>query len=215
MGFKESGYLPDAVINFVSLLGWNPGNDEEMFSMEELIKIFDPERIVKSGARFDLDKAKWYNQQYIIAKSNEDLAQLIKSDVADKGYTISDDKLAYACGMMKERVDQIDDIITQGYYLFTRPVEIDSKTFNKKYKPENEKHFHTIADMAEDISEGSREDFESKIKGYIMDNELKMGLIMPILRIALTGTMKGPDLFDTFAFLGGKESKARIIDLID
>lgn len=214
-GFKEEGYLPEALLNFLAFLGWNPGDDTEMYTLEELVKVFSLEKIVKSGARFDLDKAKWYNQQYIIAKSNEDLANLIRPQIETKGYNVSSEKLAYACGMMKERVDQIDDIVVQGYYLFDKPTDIDSKTFNKKYKPENEKHFHVIADLAEEVGSGSREDFETKIKGYIMDNELKMGQIMPILRIALTGTMKGPDLFDTFAFLGGQESKQRIIELID
>lgn len=214
-GFREEGYLPEALLNFLAFLGWNPGDDTEIYSLDALTKVFSLEKIVKSGARFDIDKAKWYNQQYIIAKSNEELAEIIRPQVTAAGYEISDEKLTYACGMMKERVDQIDDIVKTGYYLFEKPKEIDSKTFNKKYKPENETHFQQIAAMAEEIPTGTREDYESKIKGYILDNELKMGLIMPILRIALTGTMRGPDLFDTFAFLGGKESKSRILDLID
>jgi glutamyl-tRNA synthetase len=213
-GFREEGFLPEALLNFIAFLGWNPGNDEEMLNLEKLISAFSIDRIVKSGARFDYDKAKWYNQQYLMAMPNEEIAKLLQPIAKEKGIEANYEKLTHAAGMMKERVYFLQDILITGYYLFSEPQDIDSDTFNKKFKPELDKRFLEIGEIAKGIGEAPKEKFELAIKTFIADNQLKMGDILPILRIALTGTMQGPDLFDTFSILGGEESNKRIISLI-
>jgi glutamyl-tRNA synthetase len=213
-GFKEEGFLPEALNNFIAFLGWNPGNDEEILDMDHLTKLFSLEKIVKSGARFDYDKAKWFNQQYLINKTDDDLATLLMPLAEASGIKTNSKKLAYAASMMKERVYFLQDILEVGYYLFSEPMNIDSDTFNKKFKPELDSKFVDIANLAKEIGEGDKATFEAAVKGFIAEQQLKMGDILPILRIALTGTMQGPDLFDTFSILGGLESSDRIIKLI-
>jgi glutamyl-tRNA synthetase len=213
-GFREEGFLPEALLNFIAFLGWNPGNDEEILDMDQLISSFSIDRIGKSGARFDYDKAKWYNQQYLIATTNDELAKLLAPLAKEKGINASYDKLVQAAGMMKERVYFLQDILISGYYLFDDPKEIDMDTFNKKYKPELKNKFLEIATLVSQMGEATRENFEQAVKGYIANQQLKMGDILSILRIALTGTMQGPDLMDTFSLLGGEEAGRRIKTLI-
>jgi glutamyl-tRNA synthetase len=214
-GFKEEGFLPEALLNFMAFLGWSPGTDEEILSIDQLTSMFSIDKIVKSGARFDYEKAKWYNQQYLIAKSNDELAELLQPIASEMGISTTNAVLSQAAGMMKERVYFLQDILKTGYYLFNEPVDIDSDTFNKKYKQELKSSFMEIAAIADSIGTGTKEAFEVPVKAYIAEKTLKMGDILPILRIALTGTMQGPDLFDTFSILGGKEASKRIQTLID
>lgn len=210
IGFYEAGYLPDAVMNFVSLLGWNPGNDEEVFNMEELIEIFDPKRIVKSGARFDVDKSKWFNQQYIIAKPNTELAELLKPIAAEKGIEVSDDYMIKFVELMKERVEMIPDFFTAGSFFFKMPEEIEEKMVRKKYKLENRPHFDAMIETLEGMQQFTSSAIESSIKSYIADHELGFGAIMPILRLGTCGTMKGPDLFETMELIGQEEVVSRM-----
>jgi glutamyl-tRNA synthetase len=214
-GFREAGFMPEALINFISLLGWSPGNDEEIMSLDRLVELFSLDKIVKSGARFDYEKAKWYNQQYIMSTSDEVLAETLEPIALDNNITTSKEKLAQAAGMMKERVYFTQDIIKTGQYLFTKPDTEDKDTFTKKYKPELKADFEAIASIAAQIRNGDKIAFEVPIKQYIGDHSLKMGDILPVLRIALTGTMQGPDLFDTFSILGGEESSLRIRSIIN
>lgn len=214
-GFRETGFLPDALLNFLAFLGWNPGNDEEIFTIDELINLFSIERIIKSGARFDYEKAKWYNQQYIMNKSNDDLADMLKPIAENYGISATKETLSTAAKMMKERVYFINDIITVGQYLFEKPKHFDKETFAKKYKPELKSQFEGIAALLTMSLTSTRDEYESKVKSFIVENSLKMGEILPILRLALTGTMNGPDLFDTIAILGGQESSERILNTIE
>jgi len=201
-GFKEDGYLPEAVTNFISLLGWNPGNDEEMFSMEELIELFDPARIVKSGARYDVDKSRWFNQQYIIATPNSKLVDMLTPMAKERGFEVSEDFMYKFVELMKERVEMIPDFFTGGGFFFEMPTEIDEKMARKKYKLENRPHFDAIIEAMEEMGQWTSSSLESTIKSYIADHELSFGQIMPILRLGACGTMKGPDLFETMELLG-------------
>ena len=210
IGFYEAGYLPEAVVNFVSLLGWNPGNDEEVFNMDELIKIFDTKRIVKSGARFDVDKSKWFNQQYIIAKPNTELAELLKPMAAERGIEVSDDYMIKFVELMKERVEMIPDFFTAGSFFFKMPEEIEEKMARKKYKLENRPHFDAMIEIMEGMQQFTSSAIESSIKSYIADHELGFGAIMPILRLGTCGTMKGPDLFETMELIGKAEVVSRM-----
>ncbi len=208
-GFREFGFLPEAVINFLAFLGWNPGTEQEIFSITELIEAFSIKRIVKSGARFDYDKAKWYNQQYIINTDDDVLAKMIRSEV---GPEYSNEYLAKACGLMKERVESVGDIAKVGDFLFGSPTEYDAKMIRKKYKEENDPHFEALTDALSKLDTFDAEHTQSAIKRYIGDNELSFGAIMPVLRLATSGTMKGPDLFEMMELLGRDEVLIRMKD---
>ncbi len=211
-GFKDDGFLPEAVLNFLVLLGWSPGNDQEMFTLSELCEVFSLDKITKSGARFDIDKAKWFNQQYIIHSDNLTLAYTIQDKAIDEGYSVSIEYLSDVCGLMKERVHKTDEIISGGRFFFEPPHAFDDETIKKKYKPENSKHFLNIAEAI--VLEGKNE-IEQIIKGYVQENSLKPGEIMPVLRIAISGTMQGPDLIQSMMLIGNKESSERIARAVD
>ncbi|HRX28314.1 MAG TPA: glutamate--tRNA ligase [Saprospiraceae bacterium] len=205
-GFREAGFLPEALLNFLAFLGWNPGDDREILSMDELIDAFSIDKIVKSGAKFDYDKAKWYNQQYLIAMSNDDLARLLN----DENLNTSDvpfEKLSRIAGMMKERVYFYTDILRDGQYLYEKPASYDTETLAKKWNPINEPFLVQIIEMVND--DGNADELSHAVKNFIADKGLKMGEILPVLRITMTGTMKGPDLFETMTLLGKDECMAR------
>ena len=209
-GFREDGFDSAAVVNFLSLLGWNPGNDEEVFSLEEMTKLFSLEKIVKSGAKFDFDKAKWFNQQYIINKDAKDILAILRaSSIAKKIENNDDEFMLKLISMMKERVTVYPDFINSGQYLFDLPAEYDLKTLNKKYKPENQTHFDNILALIQSDEKFTAESLSNAIKSYITDNELSFGAIFPILRIVLSGTMKGPDLFAMMELIGKEDVLVR------
>jgi len=214
-GFREDGFLPDALLNFLVLLGWNPGNDQEIMDKEEMVSLFSVEKIVKSGARFDFEKAKWINQQYILKMPNTQIAALLRQDALDRGYHVPEDKLVHCAIMMKERVHKISDILKDAYFLFEDIKAYDTATFDKKYKAENKAHFQAIAELIGRSTTDDKEHLDFLVKDYINSNGLKMGDILPILRIALTGTMQGPDLFETMSFLGRESVFSRISTLIN
>ena len=168
-GYKEDGYFPEAVVNFLAFLGWNPGTEQEIFSMQELIQAFSLENVGKSGARFDYDKAKWFNQQYIIATDNKTLAAKVRPYVENLKAEVSDDYLEAFCGMMKERVDFLPDFIEKGYYFF-QPVKIyDNKTIRKKWKPENAEQFEALRQMIAGLDDFSATNLETSVKQYVQD----------------------------------------------
>jgi glutamyl-tRNA synthetase len=212
-GFKEEGMLPQALLNFLALLGWSPGHDKEIMSVEEMSELFSLSKIVKSGARFDIEKARWFNQQYIISLEDKTIADSIKDQAVTKGYPT--DKLEYCAQIMKTRIHNLNEILESAYFLFEQPTQFDEETFTKKYKPENDVHFLAIGNIFESLNlDASKNEIETRVKNYIAASGAKMGDIFPVLRIALTGTMQGPDLFDTIAFLGGNESKERLLTKI-
>ncbi len=209
-GLAEYGILPEAAMNFLAFLGWNPGTDQEILSEAELVKQFSLERVNKSGARFDIEKGKWYNQQYIISKSDEDLAELIMPMVHKAGYEPSPEFLSSFCRLMKERVELLPEFLSHGRFFFERPTVYDDKTAKKKYKTENHEHFLAIQNLVEGLDDFSGENIQAAVKEYIQSNELSFGAILPILRIVVTGTMQGPDIFETMALLGKSETADRI-----
>jgi glutamyl-tRNA synthetase len=202
MGFRERGFLPQAVVNFLAFLGWNPGTEQELFSMEELIENFSLDRVNKAGARFNFDKAKWFNQQYIIQSSDADLAKMVRPQVAANGHTVEDAALETICGLLNERMTTLSDFWEQGYYFFEDVKEYDKKTVKKKWKLEKRPIFDTLVETISNIELFTGENIETEVKAYINDNELGFGNVLPIFRVALTGTMKGPSIFDVAALLG-------------
>ncbi len=204
-GFREFGFLPEAVNNFLAFLGWNPGTEQEIFSLEELISVFDSTKIQKAGARFDIDKAKWFNQQYIMATDNATLAASIRPLIKAKGHFPTDTFLEAFCGLMKERVTLIPDFWEKGYYFFEDIKKYEAKPVRKKWKPEMRPHFDNLVALLASIDTFDAETIETKTKAFIENNELRMGDILQIFRLAVSGTLKGPSIFDMAALLGKDE----------
>lgn len=210
-GFRETGFLPESVINFLGLIGWSPGTDQEIFSKEDFINHFSLERIHKAGARFDYDKAKWFNQHYIIHSQNEDLALSIQPEVQQKfDMSYSQEYLSGVCALMKERVHLLPEITEKGNFFFSDIFDYDLETAKQKWNTETPAHLENIARL---ISENF-ESCESLIKLYIKEQNLKMGEILPLMRIALSGTVQGPDLFGSIHILGAQKVTERLQKLI-
>lgn len=204
-GYRESNYFPDAHINMLAFLGWNPGTEEELFSLEELVQEFSLERVGKSGAKFDPDKTKWFNEQYLRAKSNEELAQIIKPLAGD----VSDELLAGVCGMMKERVSFTNEILEKGKYFFEAPTEYDAKMVKKKWKDDSAQIVEELITVFSN-TEFKSEALETAFKTFVEEKELGFGKPMIAIRLAITGEGGGPSLFDIMELIGKEESIARL-----
>ena len=210
IGFREFGFDPRAVVNFMAFLGWNPGTEQEIFSMEELSAAFSVEKIGKSGARFDFDKAKWFNQQYIIASDDVTLTKLVRPIIAAHGYEPEDSFLQQFISMMKERVNLLTDFWTAGYYFFESPKEYDQKIIRKKWKPERIALFENLLAEMVKIETFTAENVKQLVETFIQSNDLGFGDVLPILRIGLSGTTKGPDVFAMISVLGKEEVQERM-----
>jgi glutamyl-tRNA synthetase len=209
-GYKESGYISGAVINMLAFLGWNPGTTQEIFSMEELIEAFSLERVGKAGAKFDFDKTRWFNQQYLRAKTKEDLAQELQIILKENGIEASNDFVQEVCEQLKERSTFVKDMWEEGKYYFVSPTSYDEKTIRKKWKEETPKYISELKDRLSELSDFSSESIEIEFKKYLEENELGMGKLLPAFRVSLTGLGMGPSLFDIAALLGKEETIARL-----
>lgn len=211
-GYREKGYFPEAFINILSLLGWNPGTSQEVFSMEELIEAFSIERVGKAGAKYDPEKAKWFNQQYLRATSNTELAKMLKSDssTANQVASFEADYLADVCGMMKERATFLTEIVSEGDYFFGVPTEFDEKTVNKKWKAESAALMNEWLVQLENISPFNAEAIEHAFKAFIETKSLGIGAVLPLFRLLVTGKGMGPSMFEIAALLGKSETVSRI-----
>jgi len=207
-GFREHGYDPNALLNFLVLLGWNPGNDEEVMNKERMMELFSLEKIVKSGAKFDIDKAKWFNQTYIHKQSVEDLIPIAKQVLAKNDITVDDAFLTKYVTLMQDRMTLYPDFYAEGKYLFNAPTDYDQKQVKKRYTSELDPHFDAIKSIISDGYDATV--LTDKVKTYLNDNELKMGVYLPLLRIMMCGSLTGPDLFEIIALLGVEESNQRM-----
>lgn len=201
IGFREFGFDPKATLNFLAFVGWNPGTEQEIFSMEELVESFSIPQIVKSGARFDIEKAKWYNQQYILNQSDEELVEPIKHELAKHGIDKDDSFVQRFAGLMKERVSLYTEFYSQAKYFFQDIETYDEKMIRKKWKGDNIEQISTLFKLIETIEDWSVENLQDTIKGYIAKHELSFGNVLPLLRIATSGTTKGPDVFQMMALM--------------
>lgn len=209
-GYREDGYFPGAFVNMLALLGWNPGTPQEIFSMDELIEAFSLERVGKSGAKYDPDKTKWFNQQYLRAKSGEELAELL-SPILEQNNINSDSAFtAKVCELMKERATFIQDIWKEGAYFFTNPSDFDEKTARKKWKEDTAKHIEGIRAEMEQLSDWNAQNIETTFKAFLEKNELGIGKVMPNLRLVISGKGMGPSLFEMMELLGKEECLSRI-----
>ena len=209
-GYRESGYISEAFINMLSFLGWSPGTTQEIFSMQELIKEFSLERVGKAGAKFDFDKTRWFNQQYLRAKTKEDLAQELQIILKENGIEASDDFVATVCEQLKERSTFVKDMWEEGRYYFSAPTSYDEKTIRKKWEEETPKYLSELKDRLVGLSDFSSENIEIEFKKYLEENELAMGKLLPAFRVSLTGLGMGPSLFDIASLLGKEEAIKRI-----
>lgn len=209
-GFREFGFDSKAVINFLALLGWNPGTEQEMFRMEDLIDAFSIENISKGGARFDFDKAKWFNQQYIINSDNADLVEKLKPLLKEKDIDKDDTFLSSFVGLMKERVHFYGDFLESGYYFFENVKEYDPKTVRKKWKSALLPQFQELRERLNNLPVYEAEAIETEVKAFMEDNELGFGAVLPILRVGVTGTMRGPAIFEVMALLGKEDVNQRL-----
>jgi glutamyl/glutaminyl-tRNA synthetase len=209
-GFQDTGFLPEATINFLALLGWHPGGEQEIFSLDALIDAFSIEHIGKSGARFDYEKAKWFNQKYIQHTDNATLAGMIAPLAAEKGYRTDAGYLEQVAALMKERVTFLPDFVEQGYYLFEPVREYDEETLQKRWNPTHLPIFEELIGMIRNFEPFEAHPLEEAVKQFIQEKGLKPGDMLPLLRLALAGTMKGPAVFDMAVALGREESIQRL-----
>jgi len=209
-GYRESGYFPEAVINILAFLGWNPGTTQEMFSMEELIQAFSIDRISKSGAKFDLEKAKWFNQQYLRKLSGEEIAALFMPVLKEKGIKVETEKLAIICDLVKERLNFVKDLWDQTTFFFITPATYDDQVIKKRWKDDTSSHLQKIILMLETVQPFETAAAHDKVVAYIQDNGLNMGQIMNCLRLVIVGAGTGPDLFTIISLIGKEETIKRI-----
>ena len=209
-GYRESGYLPEAVVNFLALLGWNPGNDQEVMSMDELIKAFNLSHCSKSGARFDYEKAKWFNHQYIQMKDNKEIASLFMPVVEAHGVHATPEYVEKVVGMMKGRVSFIKDLWDVCSFFFVAPTEYDEKTRKKRWKKESAAQLTEFIEVLRAHEPFDIESTEEAAKAWIESKGYNLGNIMNAARLALVGEGKGPHIFDITEALGKEESIRRI-----
>ncbi len=209
-GFRESGYLPDALINFLAFLGWNPGTEQEIFSMKELIGAFTIERIGKAGARFDIQKAQWFNQQYLRAKSDDQLADYLKHSLDAEKITCPSEKLKKIAAVMKERVTFPTDFWEQGKFFFIAPVTFDEQLAAKKWTHDTVKVLSTYRDQIKGKQNLTAETAKNTLEQVTASLNIKTGQILQMLRMSLTGGASGPDLMITIEILGADEVVNRL-----
>ena len=213
-GYREDGYLPQAFINMLSLLGWNPGTEQEIFSMQELIDAFSLERVSKAGARFQPDKAKWFNAQYMHNLTAAEFAPLMQPILKANGIEVSDERAGKAAEIMKERMTLTTDMWDLTSFFFVAPAEYEEKLAKKQWKGTNPQMLGELRGVLEAIDDFSKENTEAVVREWIEAKELGLGQVMNTLRLALVGAGKGPGLFDVTEFLGKAETLKRIDAII-
>ncbi len=209
-GFKEIGFLPEAFNNMLAFLGWNPGTEQEVFSKGDLTEQFSLERIQKAGARFDWDKAKWYNQQYLHQMNARELLSEIKDQFPTLVKEASDESIMSAIDLVKERMTFSTDFAQQATYLFKKPEQYDEKNVRKRYKAQNVEHFTQLIQQFEGLDDWQSPNIEQCLKAYLEANELGFGAVLPGFRLLLSGTMSGPSIFDIAAFIGKEATLERM-----
>lgn len=209
-GYRESGYFPEAVVNFLALLGWNPGTEQELFSLDELVEQFDIHKCSKSGAKFDYQKGIWFNHEYILRKSNEEIARLFAPIVANNGVDESMERITKVVSMMKDRVSFVKDLWPLCSFFFIAPLEYDEKTVKKRWKADSAKVMTELAEVLDGIDDFSVEGQEPIVMKWVEEKGYKLGDVMNAFRLALVGIGKGPGMFDISAFLGKEETLARL-----
>lgn len=210
-GFREEGFLPDATINFLALLGWSPGNDREIFNMEELTNAFMLSQIIKGGARFDLDKARWFNQQYLIKADVNELLPYIKAYFPDIYALVDAEYLTKVIPLFQERIHVIPEFADQAGYFFTEWPDYDEKQIRKRYKKGNHDLYQLLFDQIRVAEPFDRDNLKTSVEEFVASQATKYGVVLPILRLAVAGVLQGPDLFAMMEVIG----KAKVVKRLD
>jgi len=208
-GYKEDGYFADGVINFLAFLGWNPGTEQELFSLDELVTAFDIERVNKAGARFDPDKIKWFNHHYMQEQNNDKLAEAFKAQ-RDELKDIDVNYIAMAVNLIKERATFISDLWDLSHFFYQAPKEYDPKAYKKAIKDDTKALLEELTTVINNVEDFSVEPLQTAVKGWITSKEIGFGKVMMPLRLALVGALQGPDVFDIMFMIGKQESIQRI-----
>ncbi len=214
-GYRESGYFPEAVVNFLALLGWNPGTEQELFTLDELVEAFDIHKCSKAGARFDYQKGIWFNHEYMLKKSNEEVANLFAPIVANNGVDETMERITKVVAMMKDRVNFVKELWPLCSFFFIAPTEYDEKTVKKRWKADSAKVMSELADVLEGIDDFSVEGQEPVVMKWVEEKGYKLGDVMNAFRLTLVGIGKGPGMFDISAFLGKEETLKRMRKAIE
>ena len=213
-GYREDGYLPEAVLNMLVFLGWNPGTEQELFTLQGLIDAFDLSRVSKGGAKFDPDKTKWFQNQYLQLMDEGELVAEFKKFLADKGVS-TDVDLAVIVPLLKERATFVADLWEQGSFFFETPTSYDEKAAKKAFKEDTPEIFGNVLNIVKGIEDFSANSLSESIKGWITSQEMGFGKVMMPLRLALVGEMKGPDVFVIASILGKEEVVKRMGNAMD
>ncbi len=214
-GYREDGYFPEAFINLLALLGWNPGTEQEFFSLEELSELFSLDRVVKSGSRFDPEKAKWFNKHYFQQKSVDELSALFLPVLREKEVVATSEKVNKVVAEIKERCEFVSDLWEQSSYFFEAPESYDEKTVKKRWKEDTSDKLKEIADLFGTVSEWNAEAIKEAFSSFMNEKEWGFGVIMNPLRLSLVGGNMGPDLFVICELLGKEETVSRINTAIE
>jgi len=214
-GYREAGYFPEAVVNFLSLLGWNPGTEQEIFTMQELIELFSLDRVSKSGAKFDYEKGKWFNHKYLQSKSNEEIAIAFQQILATKNIEEDLLKISKIVSLVKERANFVNELWNQSSFFFVAPTEYDAKTIQKRWKAETPAQLTELAEVLKGITDFIPEATEEIVKEWISVKEYNLGGIMNAFRLSVVGEPKGPHMFDIISIIGKDETISRITKAIN
>lgn len=214
-GYREDGYFPEAFINMLALLGWNPGTEQEIFSMDELINAFSLERVGKSGSRFDPEKTKWFNHQYLIKKNGKELAELFIPILNEKAVNYQNIDIERICEMLKERVNFVSELWDESFFFFEAPKEYDEKFMKKVCKEDTPELLKKLMEILNSTKDFTSVNMENNVKSWLESNEIGFGKVMSPFRLALIGTGKGPHLFDIAEIIGKDETIDRIEKLLE
>ena len=214
-GYREFGFFPGSFINMLALLGWNPGTEQEVFDLQGLIDAFDLSKVSKSGAKFDFEKGKWFNQLYLRALSEDELAAELKKELDKEGLSYNEAHLGKIATMMSERATFPQDLLTEGRFLFETPTEYDEKTRNKKWKDDSAGMMQDLSARFDALADFTEGNIEAAFKGYLAEKELGFGKVGPSFRLAVTGKGMGPSMFTICEVLGKQEVLSRITKAVD
>lgn len=209
-GYRESGYLPEAVVNFLALLGWNPGNDEELLSMDDLVRLFDLTKCSKAGAKFDYVKGQWFNHEYILNSDDEKLAPTFADILRDNGIEAPMESVVRVVGLMKGRVNFVKELWPLCRFFFVAPTTYDEKTVKKRWKDFSARQMSELAALLEALSDFSMAAQEAAVNAWLAENDYKMGDVMNAWRLTLVGEGKGPHMYEISSFLGQAETLKRM-----
>ncbi len=212
-GYREDGYFPEAFVNMLAFLGWNPGTEQEIFSLEDLIQAFDIKKVGKSGSKFDVEKTNWFQHQYLVNTDSKILAATFMPELENhlgKGHGFDQDYVARAIELIKERATFVKDFWELGDYFFKAPESYDTKAAKKGWKEDTDALMHELIDILSELEDFTSKNIEDHVKNWITSNEIGFGKVMQPFRLSLVGALKGPHLFDICEMIGREETIARI-----